>query len=581
MNSKHAHEANGRPSGGVQLAPGRIRRWRWDADAPRSQPQRCRREQWYLIRADADAASPGEHPAARDPTDDPALPPAGVTISFWAEQRCALREFVQLAPYPGQPRAGWLGWIQAPKHATHLRLHADAPIAGARWSRVHVIPVAERDPVSHPLANVPCWDADAQHSPPRAIAVPRALAGLERLSLSRPLEIPTRMRSLADLAAVARDGLGVLDPELVRSGRVTWAQLERLAVRTRVVVDLESAAALLRGAGMKTARCVTLTAESEIMSARVQYSDFATRGFALQDVLPYCTFDARHNFSLRALLANKAWRYYADQTDFPLLLSGETPWTNRNGDVLLAARAAGRGELILSDLPWLACGELGQPLAPRLIEHLMRMLCGEPLTDGVQYWTPSEDIPTLIRDIADAPRRYPSLRAARWASRDGLARLGLHLPAQGGPPRRHLLIQTGRVDRGGAHNGWPAEPLLIFCKWLARQAATGSPWALRNLRQVATTWQFDTADGLRYAAMFPAFPGEPAGVGEGVHVRFAGQQEVRGCSAIVDALPGGDGGALEFDLRRDLGVFGDGSIAFQSRLQRALTSRIEALAAQV
>ena len=85
-----------------------------------------------------------------------------------------------------------------------------------------------------------------------------------------------------------------------------------------------------------------------------------TRGFALQDVVPYSVFDETpKTFRTRVLTANRSWKRYADDVGFATLLASETPWEERCGDVLSTARAIDGGQLMATDLPWLVAGKRG------------------------------------------------------------------------------------------------------------------------------------------------------------------------------------------------------------------------------
>ena len=76
-------------------------------------------------------------------------------------------------------------------------------------------------------------------------------------------------------------------------------------------------------------KLVTRASEHQIMSARVEYADVPTRGFAMQDVFPHATVRDGSTFELRALLHSAAWKRYARRTDFASILITETPWEKR------------------------------------------------------------------------------------------------------------------------------------------------------------------------------------------------------------------------------------------------------------
>jgi hypothetical protein len=342
----------------------------------------------------------------------------------------------------------------------------------------------------------------------------------------------------------------ILDPEWVRELRLGWQDLALLADNAWVIVDLETIVSLAQAAAAGAA-LVTRRARDEIMSARVECADVTTRGLALFDVLPYSTVGAGEGrdaaeFSIRAIRTGRAWRRWAAAEGLVPGLTSCTPWAERDGDWLSALRAGPRGELIATDLPWLVHGSQGQLLAPRLARRLLAASLGLPLDDALQYWNRSDDLPVLVRDIADLARRYAPLRTLRWASEGGMARLGL---CAGDPlaPRR-LMAQGGRIDLCGACGGAPAEPMMIFMKWLARELRESTPWARERLADTAFIWQFDTVEGARFATLFDAAPALPA----------AGERRL-----ALGPLCGGSG------------VFGDGSFETQAALTGRLRSWVE------
>lgn len=91
---------------------------------------------------------------------------------------------------------------------------------------------------------------------------------------------------------------------------------------------------------------------------------------------------------------------------------------------------------------------------------------------------------------------------------------------------------------------------MIFLKWLCREWTQQTPWAQRHLAGRSICWQFDTADGQRYATLYEAAP--PAeGATRTLHLRG-------------DSIP----------VR--LGMLGDGSHEFQAALTTHLVRWIEA-----
>jgi hypothetical protein len=125
-----------------------------------------------------------------------------------------------------------------------------------------------------------------------------------------------------------------------------------------------------------------------------------------------------------------------------------------------------------------------------------------------------------------------------------------------------VFIRTGRIDQRDPHDGLPAEPLMIFMKWLAREAREQTPWAQRHLNHQAVTWQFDTAEGLKYAVQYDAasdFTGVPTEV---VHMRLGTSGDAASDSATIV-------------FSQDEGLHGDGALEFQESLTRHLRARIE------
>jgi hypothetical protein len=271
---------------------------------------------------------------------------------------------------------------------------------------------------------------------------------------------------------------------------------------------------------------------------------------------------------------------------FAALLSSETPWADRHGDVLSAACAMGAGELIATDIPWLVAGKLGPaggrpvgPLvAPSLMRHLLATHLARDVPDAVQYWNRWDEEAVILRDLADLERRYPPLRTVRWAggehSIEGgsarVVRVGVELPAlSGAATARRLLIRTGRIDQRDAHEGLPAEPLAIFMKWLGREARERTEWALKNLRDVSVCWQFDCAVGMRYALHYAAVDGIERAtdvlLARGAHDGGGeGQLQVRE-----------DNGLSMLQIDCATGIFGDRSLQFQEQLTHALCGWIE------
>ena len=534
---KNGRGASG-PRGGLRAGEGATRGWRWGrSGALVSAPVRCKREQWYMARGRlADSELPGR---------------TELMMRFLHDDETATERTLTLYGLPGAGAGSDLiGWVQAPDDATYLQLHLRNSQLAGRFAEVVFHPVAERDPKCHPLANVPRWSTHQPAFPLTRIVLPPALAELAQLVGEPDVQIQ-RPRSGRALAKAASGAACVLDPAWVTEFGLQWEDLERIAGSSWLIVDLETTWKLLRRTGLEPLRLVTHEAPHGIMSARVEYADVATRGFALQDVFPYATISETGGFVARVLQANRTWKRYADEEGFATLLASETPDPDHCGDVLSATRPVGRGELIVTDLPWLVAGQFGPLLAPRLAAHALRMHLGRLLADDVQYWNRWDDGQIVVRDISDLARRYAPLRAIRWASADGaVVPLGAAVPAlEGAPSACTLVIRTGRIDNAELHTGLPPEPMIIFMKMLAREARERTVWAERYLRDLTVCWQFDTADGLRYAANYAS----------------AATVAPQPSRVVTLTRPGPDAGQAEI-VTDDEGIFGDGALEYQARL---------------
>jgi len=552
----------GGPLGGLQVRANALRRWRWNrAGRLLSAPVRCRREQWYLARG---------FPRGQGP--DGAV---DLLLQFLHDDETIGRRRVPLSRLTdAADGAALLGWVQAPASATHLQVCFPGPGA-APLDRLMLHPVADCDAVGHPLANVPRWSAYQPPFPIRRVVLPEPLAPLAAHLPGCDLEPIAPPRSLRDLAARAAGAACVIDPGWVRRLGLTLADLERIAAASWVIVDLGTFAGLVDRCGAAQTRVATLRAEHEIMAARVAFADVPTRGLALQDVVPYATVTADAQFQTRVLRATGTWKRYAAGAAFHTLLASQTPWEDKCGDVLSALRRIDRGALLITDLPWLVAGCCGPLLAPRLARHLLRMHLAGALSDGAQYWCPSADCTALVRDIADMPQWFPPLRAVRWSAAGGVARLGIALPATDGRGRgQALLICTGRIDQRDSHDGMPAEPMVIFMKWLAREARQRTAWAERFLAGRTVIWQFDSAEGLKYALHYES----AAGV---VPERPARTLILRpGRQKNADAGPPSASPLEVMQLPDSVGVLGDASVEYQAELTRRLSRWIEQAAAQ-
>lgn len=550
----------GGPQGGLQLQDNAVRHWRWSpTEGLLSAPVRCKREQWYLARGFLiDGATDGS-------TD--------LQLSFLRDGETVSEQRVPLDAVAEAERGeALLGWVQAPENATHLQVRLPETRGARRFDRLVLHPIAERDPKCHPLANVPRWSSYRPPFPIERVVLPASLDALAEHLEGVEVELLASPRSLRKLAAKVIGAACVIDPKWVRVLGLKLSDLERVAAGSWMILDLETFSKLLNRGGKTRAKLVTHTSEHEIMSARVEFADVATRGFALQDVLPYATFASETAFRVRVLLADRAWKRYADETGFATLLASETPWEKKCGDVLSASRAIEQGELVVTDLPWLAAGRHGRLLAPRLAEHLLRMHLGCPLADSVQYWNRWDDCRVVVRDLGDLPRQYPPLRAVRWASKEmGIARLGITLPSGDETEKcRHLMLCTGRVDQLSSHDGIPPEPLAIFMKWLVREVRERTRWATRYLDNTTVTWQFDTADGLKYALHFDSATGVAADKPDGTLMLKTGDSR-----SDQRAARKNEGSVRVVTLPAGAGVFGDRSLIYQADLTARLRRWIE------
>ncbi len=491
-------------------------------------------------------------------------------------------------------RLEWLGWVESPPNAARVRIdrpeRASNPASGhaekqaAAWPvcdqalTLHVVP--ERDPKCHPLANVPRWSLYQPALTLTRVLIPESLAPLtDIVRAERPLEILRMPKSLAALAAQARNAIVIADPTWLTAWRCDAEQLARAAEGGWLIVDLESFAFALQRGGKVAADAVTYESKHGLFSARVEYADVPTRGFALQDVLPFTTLTPDGQFSQRSLTANRAWKSYAEETGFATLLASETPWERRHADVLSAARPCGRGELIVTDLPWLAAGALGPLLAPTVAEQLLRMHVAEAAPDELQFWMRWNDGQTLTRDIADFARRYAPLTPIRW--QDSLegerhARLGVRLhgpnPANGGP-RRHLLIRSGSIDESAVPAAVPPEPLILLMKWLAREVREDTAWARRVLTGACVTWQFETARGLKFAVQYES-AGSHAAPPVTRAVRLWPSSAPPAEAPQARTTTAAAGAVIEDVTLPDEGFFGDRSHAVLRELTELVTQRL-------
>ncbi|MBN2446288.1 MAG: hypothetical protein JXO22_06165 [Phycisphaerae bacterium] len=547
------------PGGGLQAHARARRAWYWSrAGDLISAPVRCKREEWYVARASL--REPDRQDTAR------------IIVRFLAGDAVVGQRCLTLyAPANDAAAHDLLGWLQAPQDATHLQLQLVRPEDATLFTQLVLHPAAERDPKCHPLAAVPRWSTYKPPFPLGRVLLPRSLASLANTLSGLDVEILPQPRSARELRRKIARAACVLPANWVTALSLSLADLEWLAAESCVIVDLETMVRVADKAGAAATKVVTHKADHDIMSARVEYADVATRGFAMQDVFPYGAITEAAGFRMRVLVANRSWKRYADENGFASLLASETPFVEHCGDVLLASLPTGGGELMATDLPWLAAEEQGRLLAPRLTQHVLRMCMGAALPDTVEYWNRWNDDGVLLRDIGDLPRRFAGLEAVRWASDDPtLAHLGVSLRPSSGAAERHVLIQTGRSDQCGAHDGLPPEPMVIFMKMLARDAADGTAWGRRHLAQTRVTWQFDTAAGLRNIVTF--LSAAPIMSGPAVEtMRLIASPDARAKTA-------GDSGtatARTIRFSDSPGLHGDGSLEYQDRLTRRLRKLVE------
>lgn len=535
------------PGGGLQAGCRALRGWRWmGRNRLVSTPVRCRRDEWYLARARI---------AAEDVRRC-----ATLLVDFFEGDRPLSRRCLRLRAPAAGDGAELLGWLKTPGQATHLQLCVPDRAVLSQIAAIVFHNVAERDPKCHPLANTPRWSASAPPFALDRVILPASLVDLAEGIDWADVEVIARLRSRAELRRRSRAAVCILDPEWVRTLGVAWEDLERMAAAAWLLVDLRSTAGLLKRAGHVNTEVVTHTSAHGIMSARVEYADVPTRGLALQDVVPFTTLQSDGGFRADALHANRGWRRFADDAGFATLLSTETPWAQHHGDVLSAACPTSGGELIATDLPWIAAGRRGPQLTPRIAAHLLRMHLGGPLEDFCQYWNRWDDGDVIVRDLSDLARRYPPLHAVRWASDDSsIAHLGIALCRDAPRARRHILIRTGRIDNLDVHDGLPSEPMTVFMKWLAREVREQTDWARRYLADQVVTWQFDTADGLACASSFDSAAWLADLPVHNLRLRLGTRRAEQ--PADSDA---------EIRFTEDEGVCGDRSLDFQ----RALTAQL-------
>lgn len=464
--------------GGIR-AGAQLRAWTWNGTAE-SMPLRCKRDQWYLVRV----------------TSAPGAAVRGVVLEFIADGEPPARRCVEVAA--AAPGRG-LGWVQVPPRTGQVRL-----IQAHGCDEVLLEPCEQRGLKCHPLAATPRWSTYRPPYPLDKAIIPQGLASLtthlEGLSV-RAIEMPT---SLKQLAALAQGSVCIVAPHWAQAHGWTLREMQQLAGLCWLITDLQTLAAAAADAGAAETSVDALEYPADVICARNAYADVHTRGLALQDCVPWGWVDEGGRFQARCLRQTRSWKRFAAQAGFAPLLESETADDRNSGQAFSLACSSGSGEWTATDLPWLLASQPERLLAPQLAAHLLRMHCGLPLDDDTQYWNRWDDGDVVLRDIADLEKRYPALQPVRWAGpAPGVARCGVTLRCAR-PATRHLLIATGRIDLLDAHDGAPAEPMIILMKHLAREQRDQTAWADRCLSDCAVTWCFEAAGALRHTMSYRA-----------------------------------------------------------------------------
>lgn len=557
------------PGGGVRVSESRLRAWQWNGGSNGlSEPVRCRQNQWYLVRVQAIRSGD-------------AVPP-GLGVRFLRGTEPFPFRRIEMSSLGVESSAEMLGWVQSPNGATHvcLALQED-PARGAAYTSVELHSLDESEPGGHPCANVPRWSSYPLSTKVRRLVGPASLARVAEWLPGVSFERVTPGRTSLLDASRLRDAAILIDKPLLRELGLDFANLLRLAADAMVVVDLEAFAALMAHSRLRDIGLCSADDRHAVMGARNLYAAAATRGFALQDVFPYGETTEQKRFSLRGLRRCRSLKSLARELQLTTLLESCTPTDPSDRAVLSAMIPAGQGALMISDVPWLAAKPDRELAAPRIMRHLLRMMFGEALPEGVQYWRASQDIGVLLRDIGDLPRRYPPLQAARWASESaGVERIGLTLAAPGirnetgttrgrgsgnSPAPDAIVIDTGRIDAADWHDGLPAEPMIVFMRWLAREAREQTAWYRENIGGRRVTWQFETAQGRQYVSQFPS-----AGALNG-SLDANGSPRLRGIRMRIGSGARSSRDASTLWLPRVAGLLGDDSLEWQARLHERLT----------
>ena len=547
------------PGGGVVAGPRVTRGFRWRSGGDLvCAPLRCRKEQSYFVRC--------------RPRPDAQVDVAEMCVHFQDAGEPAGRRRVMLNAAYGNPPTGDLyGWFETPAESTHFQLRFAASAAAGAFDHIGIFPISERAAVSHPAANIP----PGAHRPPnhiRRVVLPASLESIAGDLAELELEIAAEPASRRALIERVRDSAWILDPEWVKRLRLGWGDLERLASLSWMIADLETVAGLLREDRGVKADVKRIRSDRDIPCAKVVYADVATRGFALHDVLPYATVDSDGRFGMRTMTGDRSWRRYADEFAFATLLSYAQSSNEKYPDVLSAARPIGGGELIATDLPWLLAGAHGPLVAPRLARHLLAMHLAGPLDERLQYWVPSREPNIVLREIAELPRHHPGLRAIRWSTGgDGVMHLGLTLESDAANgARRHLIVQTGRIDHRRGATSLPPEAMMCLMKHLAVETRESTEWARRHLAGMTLTWQFDSEADECFRHVYGSAECVTGGVATAPTVVCLIDEELnRVPDTMVD-------GAKKLSIGVRHGVLGDGSIDYQRELARLLYREIEA-----
>lgn len=577
-------------TGGLFVNGRRMLRWRWSAcgGVHCSRDFRCSAEQWYVVRGVVKTES--------SETDAFAASPSDLVVRFFSGGREIARRPVALERLPRlDNRHERIGWFQAPMHAESMNVEVAASIAET-FDWIAFRRVVDRRACSHPIASIPSWTAYAPSMAIRSVLLPQRLAGLETfLPADMVGELPTPA-ALAEIEDAITGAAWILDPKWIPRLKLDWKSLVRLAARSRVLIDLDTASRLLGDAHLLRVEADERTYTHDIPGARVEYADAETRGFALMDVFPWAAVDERGRFVTRVLNGGKCWDAPARRLGFNTLLTSDAVAGGRGTQVIAAAMDVGgpeRGEsraairieyddqevvdccgngdtrmsrrsgqlakhptsgssgrsIVISDAPWLLAGRWGMPVAAELVAHVLRMQLGLPFESHGQYLAPTDQPELLIRDVADFARRYPPMRPVRWTNGDGgTLRLGITYPI---PPETngvlraasglHVLIRTGRCDGEGGL-GFPAEVMMVLMRTLWRDEKLRRTLLPRAGR---VTWQFESASGRRYASCYDAAidvapPDRVLDWGERCGpirpVGFLGERSIALTSAALDAL---------------------------------------------